>query len=275
MPEEPKFIAMTHDARSRARIAALALAVAVLALLQLQPARAAGLFPLFDEARIEASSFAGVATNAATQVPAPTASDDEQAGSLFGMETEPLAEGEVVGKWNRARAGIAQDRNALDRCRTDSNCPAGAQKLLVLSEEGAGREGRAKVGLINRAVDLAISPASDETQWRVTDHWSGPLETLQSGRGDCEDYAIVKYAALAAAGIPERHMKIVILTNAFPNEDHAVLAVRVEGEWLLLDNRRLALVRDTELTRATPKLVLDQAGVRRFVAKCRAAGRVG
>jgi hypothetical protein len=66
-------------------------------------------------------------------------------------------------------------------------------------------------------------------------------------------------------------MKIVILTNAFPNEDHAVLAVRVDGEWLLLDNRRLALVRDTELMLATPKLVLDQAGVRRFVAK----GRVG
>src|SRR5262249_53678947 len=148
-------------------------------------------------------------------------------------------------------------------------CPAVAQKLIVLSEEGAGREGRAKVGFINRAVDLAISPASDEAQWRVTDHWSGPLETLRSGRGDCEDYAIVKYAALGAAGIAESEMKIVILTNAFPNEDHAVLAVRVEGEWLILDNRRLALVRDTELTRATPKLVLDEAGVRRFVAKSR------
>jgi predicted transglutaminase-like cysteine proteinase len=45
-------------------------------------------------------------------------------------------------------------------------------------------------------VDLAIAPVSDEVQWGVPDHWSAPFETLQSGRGDCEDYAIVKYLAL-------------------------------------------------------------------------------
>src|SRR5262249_14905864 len=157
--------ATTHDAKSRARVPGLALAIAVLALLQLDPARAAGPSPSFDMARIEASPSAG---DTATRKPALTANDEEQAGSLFGMDTEPLAEGEVVGKWSRARAGIAQDRNTVARCRTDSDCPAVAQKLIVLSEEGAGREGRAKVGFINRAVDLAISPASDEAQWRVT-----------------------------------------------------------------------------------------------------------
>jgi predicted transglutaminase-like cysteine proteinase len=255
--------------KSPARIPGLVLAVALLALLQLHPARAAGPAPFVGTTAIAATSFAGD-THAATEKPA-TASDEGQAANLFGMDTEPLVEGEVLKKWSRARAGIAHDRNIVDRCRADGECPAVAQRLIELSEEGAGRESRAKVGFINRAVDLAITPASDEAQWRATDHWSAPLETLQSGRGDCEDYAIVKYAALAAAGIPESDMKIVILTSAFPNEDHAVLAVRVEREWLLLDNRRLALVRDTELTRATPKLVLDQAGVRRFVAK----GRVG
>jgi predicted transglutaminase-like cysteine proteinase len=260
--------------KSRARIPGLLLAVALLASLQLHPALAAGPSPLFDTAGIAAIAFAGQATEAATRSAVATANNDGQAADLFGMDTEPVGDGEVLKKWNRARAGIAEDRNIVDRCRADSECPAVAQKLIGLSEEGAGREGRAKVGLINRAVDLAISPASDESQWRVTDHWSAPLETLRSGRGDCEDYAIVKYAALATAGIPESDMKIVILTNAFPNEDHAVLAVRVDGEWLLLDNRRLALVRDTELMQATPKLVLDQAGARRFVSRGR-PGRVG
>jgi predicted transglutaminase-like cysteine proteinase len=121
------------------------------------------------------------------------------------------------------------------------------------------------VGLINRAVDLAISPASDEAQWGVSDRWSAPFETLQSNRGDCEDYATLKYLALRAAGIGEDDVKIVILKNVFPDEDHAAVAVRADGEWLILDNRTLTLVRDTDLTRAIPRFVLDQQGARRFV----------
>lgn len=253
--------AMKHGAKSRARFPGLALAVALLALLLLQPARAEGPPPFFD-------------TAAATHDPATPGSNDDQATTLFDMDTEPVVAGDVLKKWSRARAAIAEDGQTVDRCRAYSECPDVAQRLIELSSEGAGRDGRAKVGFINRAVDLAISPASDEAQWQVPDRWSAPLDTLRSGRGDCEDYAIVKYAALLAAGIPESDMKIVILTNAFPSEDHAVLAVRVEGEWLILDNRRLALVRDTEITRAIPKLVLDEAGVRRFVSKGRSR-RVG
>jgi predicted transglutaminase-like cysteine proteinase len=73
--------------------------------------------------------------------------------------------------------------------------------------EGAGRSVRARVSLINRAADLAISPVSDEMQWGVADHWSDPFETLLSNRGDCEDYAILKYAALLEAGIPKDDVK--------------------------------------------------------------------
>ena len=60
-------------------------------------------------------------------------------------------------------------------------------------------------------------------------------------------------------------MKIVVLKNFFPKEDHAVAATRVNGEWLILDNRTLTLVRDTDATRMVPEFVLDAGGVRRFV----------
>jgi predicted transglutaminase-like cysteine proteinase len=142
--------------------------------------------------------------------------------------------------------------------------PCRAQRLIDISAEGARRSGRARVGLINRAANLAISPVSDERQWGVADHWSDPFETLLSNRGDCEDYAIVKYAALLEAGVPTDDVKIVILKNLFPNESHAVAAARVNGDWLILDNRTLTLVRDTDLTRAIPDFVLDHEGVRRF-----------
>jgi len=233
------------------------------------PVDPAGSSALFDASDIEAVSFIEDHQTTVIPEPEPPAKAEDQAAPLFGMDTEPVVVEEILRKWSVAKAGIASELEAVDRCRASDACPAAAQRLMDLSAEGAGRDGRARVGLINRAVDRAISPTSDETQWGTADHWSAPSETLQSSRGDCEDYAIVKYAALVAAGIPEDDVKIVIVRNSFPNEDHAVVAVRVDAEWLILDNRTLTLVRDTDLARAIPELVLDREGVRRFVSRSR------
>jgi len=223
----------------------------------------------FDFTEIEAASFIENGLNAAIPDPTQPVSNGEQAAPLFGMDTVPLFGGDLFEKWSHALVEITRELEALKRCRTSETCPADAQRLIDLSAEGAGRNDRARVGLINRAVDLAITPTSDEAQWGTPDHWSAPFETLRSGRGDCEDYAIVKYLALLEAGISKDDIKIVVLKNVFPNEDHAVLAVRVDGEWLILDNRTLTLVRDMDLTRAIPEFVLDQEGVRRFVSGSR------
>ena len=184
---------------------------------------------------------------------------------LFEMETEPVSQGEIPDKWHRVKADIAGELDALRHCLDAGLCPPAAQRLLDISAAGAGRSGRARVGLINRAVDTAISPASDERQWGVADRWSTPFETLRSSRGDCEDYAILKYAALLVAGVPAADVKIVILKHLLPREDHAAVAARVDGEWLILDNLTLTLVRDVDLARSIPEFVLDQDGARRFL----------
>src|SRR5436190_8055179 len=189
---------------------------------------------------------------------------NDQDGQLFGMEAEPVAIGALSEKWRQLQGAIAKDTAILAQCRANGPCPLAAQRLIDISAKGAGQTGRARVGLINRAADLAISPISDQVQWGAADHWSDPLETLRSSRGDCEDYAIVKYAALLDAGIPKNDVKIVILKNLFPNEDHAAVAARVDNQWLILDNRTLTLVHDTDVTRAIPEFVLDHEGVKRF-----------
>jgi predicted transglutaminase-like cysteine proteinase len=245
------------------------LAAAILAVVQLQrlPLTYSAATLSAEFGRIEAVSFVGDGANAGAQESVPPVKIIEPATALFGMDTEPVTEGEILKKWGRAMAGIARKLQIMERCRANHVCPAAAQRLIDFSSEGAGRSDRAKVGLINRAVDLAIRPVSDEAQWRLPDRWSTPFETLQSGQGDCEDYAIVKYLALLQAGLSESAVKIVIVKNVFPKEEHAVVAARVDGEWLILDNRTLVLVRDRDLARAVPKLVLDQEGVRRFVAR--------
>ena len=190
---------------------------------------------------------------------------DERSAQLFGMDTEPVADGALLDKWRRVQADITKDLEVVAQCQAGKPCPAPARRLLSLSLEGYGRSDRARAGILNRAIDLAISPVSDQTQWGVPDHWSDPLETLHSNSGDCEDYAIVKYAALLAAGVSKDAVKIVVLRNQLPNEDHAVVAVRVDNQWLILDNRTLTLVRDMDVGRAIPEFVLDDEGVSRFV----------
>jgi predicted transglutaminase-like cysteine proteinase len=221
----------------------------------------------FDAGNLEAAVFIDDSLQAVRQ-DAVTESD-QQAPPIFGMETEPVA-GEVAAKWRAVETDIDREQQILSRCRAGEACPSIAKELLDIVAEGAGRSGRARVGLINRAVDLAITLTRDEAQWGVADHWSPPFETLQSHRGDCEDYAIVKYVALLQAGLSHEDVRIVILRNVLPKEDHAAVAARVDGRWLILDNGRLALVRDTDMVRSIPKFVLDQDGARRFVPSSRA-----
>jgi hypothetical protein len=47
-------------------------------------------------------------------------------------------------------------------------------------------------------------------------------------------------------------------------QDHAVVAVRLDGEWTVLDNRRLVLVQDVDMPRVQPLFVLDESGVKQF-----------
>jgi predicted transglutaminase-like cysteine proteinase len=108
----------------------------------------------------------------------------------FGLAAERVSEGEILSKWTGVESEIRKDGQILARCRKDaSSCPLAAQRFLAIVDEGRARSGRARIGVINRAINLAIIPTSDLVQWGVVDRWSAPLETFTTRRGDCEDYA--------------------------------------------------------------------------------------
>jgi predicted transglutaminase-like cysteine proteinase len=93
--------------------------------------------------------------------------------------------------------------------------------------DARAHDGPTRVGVINRAINMAIRPMNDMAQWGVPDRWSAPLATLASGRGDCEDYAIAKYVALREAGVAEDSVRLVIVRDLANGEDHAVVAARL------------------------------------------------
>jgi predicted transglutaminase-like cysteine proteinase len=186
----------------------------------------------------------------------------------FGLDTVPVASGEVLTKWNGVEADIRAEKDILELCRSSAErCPAAARSFLAVVAQGRAQTGRARIGIINRAINLAIRPMSDLAQWGVLDRWSAPLETLTTGRGDCEDYAIAKYVALTQAGVAAEDVRLVIVHDLAVDENHAVVATRLNGDWIILDNRWLTLVKDSEMPRMVPLFALDQTGARLLLPK--------
>jgi predicted transglutaminase-like cysteine proteinase len=194
------------------------------------------------------------------------ASDLLMRSEPFGLSTALLSESELRDKWLGVERQLADEQLVLALCDEDrAHCKSPeALRFLGMIDEAKARNGRARLGDLNRALNLAIRPASDLSLYGAIDVWQTPLALLATGAGDCEDYAIAKFVALRAAGVPSEDLRIVILRDDMRREDHAVVSARLDGHWLLLDNRRMAMVEDVSLRNHEPLFVIDYDGVRQY-----------
>ena len=172
----------------------------------------------------------------------------------FGLFATRLSDGGLAEKWNGLERKLEDDMVQFALCDGDrERCvsPAALQFLAVVDAARA-REGRARFGEINRAINLAIRATSDMAQHGQIDVWSSPLDTFASRAGDCEDYAIAKFAALRMAGVSSEDIRIVVLRDLARGEDHAVVSARLDGHWLTLDNRRMTMIEDVDVRNHRP-----------------------
>lgn len=89
----------------------------------------------------------------------------------------------------------------------------------------------AQLDRINRRVNAAIAPATDEEIFGVTEHWTMPV-----ARGDCEDYAILKRRVLIEHGWPASALLLTVVLDEV-GDGHAVLTVRTAQGDFILDNK--------------------------------------
>jgi len=202
---------------------------------------------------------------------------DGRSAEPFGLSASVLSFGGLREKWLDVERKLDDERVQLALCDGDrERCvsPAALQ-LLAIVDVARAREGRARLGEINRAINLAIRPMSDLAQYGVLDFWSSPLVTFASGAGDCEDYAIAKFAALRLAGVSPDDLRIVIMHDTISGEAHAVAAARLDGHWLMLDNRRMAMIEDAYVRNYRPTFVIDHRGVMKYADPPLLAGLPG
>jgi predicted transglutaminase-like cysteine proteinase len=185
----------------------------------------------------------------------------------FGLFTFRAPEGVLWRKWHGIESDIAKEQVTLNNCRAKAeSCPSYAAQFLRLINAVKAQSGRGQLDEANRAVNMAIRYVSDFAQHGEADRWSAPLATFATGKGDCEDYAIAKYVALSEAGFPLDDLQLVLVRDRAVRQDHAVLAARLEGHWLILDSRRSELMDDSDATTFTPLFAIDHRGVQLFAA---------
>lgn len=95
---------------------------------------------------------------------------------------------------------------------------------------------KADLRAVNDLVNRMIRPVSDMKLYGRIEHWTYP-----AGKGDCEDYVLLKQRLLIERGWPASSLLITVVRDE-NNEGHAVLTARTSAGEFLLDNKHAKIV---------------------------------
>jgi predicted transglutaminase-like cysteine proteinase len=159
--------------------------------------------------------------------------------------------------------------------------PAAVSALPALHSMLASLQGMPdaeRLSVVNQYFNQRIAYGEDIDVWGEEDRWASPLETLAKGRGDCEDYAIAKYASLLAAGVAPSRLRLVYVrarqatprkpslaeaAAAGPGRAHIVLAYQAgpADEPLILDNLKPEVLPSSARPDLTPVFSFGTEGL--------------
>jgi predicted transglutaminase-like cysteine proteinase len=137
----------------------------------------------------------------------------------------------IVEQGPQALRGVECADGSLERCG-GSVWPRWHELLRKVS----ALHGEERLQAVNEGMNDLLTYASDDETYGVGDHWATLEESMERGRGDCEDIAIAKMWLLNAAGIELSNMRLVVVKDTLRNLDHAVLSVVENGHQYVLDN---------------------------------------
>lgn len=131
-----------------------------------------------------------------------------------------------------------------------------AWRRLLL--EVANQSEQVQIRRVNEFFNRRIRFEEDSDIWGERDYWATPLETLGRGQGDCEDFAIAKFATLRMLGVPVQKIQLTYVkariggANSTITQAHMVLSYyqTPNDEPIVLDN----LVSDVRTASRRPDL---------------------
>ncbi|MCD8498029.1 MAG: transglutaminase-like cysteine peptidase [Alphaproteobacteria bacterium] len=162
---------------------------------------------------------------------------------LFGSEEERSTNLKPFTKWTGMFDRFERD---LQRSSSKATLANWVNKL----EKFKGLPLKSMADKVNRMVN-EVRYINDSKNWGQSDYWATPVQFLERG-GDCEDFAITKYTALRALGVPEERLRVAIVHDNVKNIPHAVLVVYTDEGTVILDNQNKGLVDGEKMQRYRP-----------------------
>lgn len=149
-----------------------------------------------------------------------------------------------------------KDIAAIDVPSFDFTCSADC--WLAKDIEDARRLPLARrLAVINSAVNRQLRYASDTELYGQLDYWAAPQETALRREGDCEDFAVLKMAALLNSGVAREDMAIVVVKDIKRDVLHAVVSVATDQGNLILDSLSRSIRADGDIGHYTPLFSLN------------------
>lgn len=109
--------------------------------------------------------------------------------------------------------------------------------FIELIHDSKHKKDWTQLHMVNNFVNRTLAYQTDQETYGRQDHWAGPRESMQAGVGDCEDYAIAKYVALRAMGVPDQLLRLAVVRLLPSGEPHMVLHyASAAGTPFVLDN---------------------------------------
>lgn len=90
---------------------------------------------------------------------------------------------------------------------------------------------------VNDQVNRTIQPITDKEHWGVAERWDLPSD----GKGDCEDYALLKQKILIEKGLPSGALLLTVVIDR-EGLGHAVLTAVTDRGDFVLDNQDEAIL---------------------------------
>lgn len=181
---------------------------------------------------VAAARAATIAPAAAPSFATPTAAVRPQLqrgkGGLFGSTEVRSTDISAFTKWTTVMARFEQQMGTQSNTPRVQSWKASIKRLQGMSEAD-------KVAGVNDYVNK-VNYIEDRQNYNKSDYWATPIEFFARG-GDCEDFAIAKYASLRALGFRADQMRIAIVQDKIKNIPHAILIVYTDEGTFVLDNQ--------------------------------------
>lgn len=171
---------------------------------------------------------------------------------IFGFDEINLGRSEFFKKWsgalrrhteNQVTQTLLCAKGVISLCKTSTTSRFDSSLLSL-------RQTDRHLPSVNHHVNK-VSYIEDSANYEQQDYWAAPREFFGKG-GDCEDYAITKYLLLRELGIDPDSMRIVVVMDAQRDTAHAVLAVYLPDDILVLDNLSRSIARHQYVSNYIP-----------------------